>query len=149
MDNILGGAISAPGSSTSQPGGGGLGIVLVALVAVGAATWIVVLNRGKTDQAGVGLTKATLIGAGGERIPLHKTNVMIGRGSSSDIRLSGNAVSRQHARLRFAQGDWYLQDQNSAGGTFVNGVRQAACKLRSGDQIMIGGQTFQFIIGSS
>ena len=35
---------------------------------------------------------------------------------------SDNLISRQHARIWFQNGYW-LEDLNSANGTFVNGVR--------------------------
>jgi hypothetical protein len=68
---------------------------------------------------------------------------MIGRGSRANFSVADRSVSVQHARLRFAQGTWFLQDQSS-NGTFVNGEQISATRLNSGDQIRIGDTTFIF-----
>lgn len=68
----------------------------------------------------------------------------IGRSSENDLRLPDPAVSRQHTRLRCAQGDWYIQDLQSSGGTFVNGQRVPATLLNDGDIIGVGKSTFLF-----
>lgn len=77
-------------------------------------------------------------------VPLDKDHFTIGRGSSCHLRLSDRAISRQHVRLRFARGAWYLQDQGSAAGTFVNGERVNATRLEPGDMIKIGDCLFEF-----
>ncbi len=77
-------------------------------------------------------------------VPLDQDHFMIGRGSSCHLRLSDRAISRQHVRLRFARGAWYLQDQGSAAGTFVNGERVNATRLKPGDMIKIGDCLFEF-----
>ena len=58
--------------------------------------------------------------------------------------LLDSSVSRSHAVLRFAQGNWYIQDQESRGGLFLNGQRIQAGRLSEGDRISIGGQVFVF-----
>jgi hypothetical protein len=72
---------------------------------------------------------------------------LIGRGSACDQRLTDRAVSRQHARFRYAQGSWFLQDEGSTTGTFVNGERVVARRLSPGDQIRFGNTTFTFQSG--
>jgi hypothetical protein len=76
-------------------------------------------------------------------IPL-KMEFDIGRSRSADLRLADAKVSRIHARIRYAQGAWYIQDQGSAGGTFVNGQRIQAKRLDNGDRIRIGSSEFEF-----
>jgi len=68
----------------------------------------------------------------------------IGRASTSQIHLDDTTVSRNHAVFRYSQGMWFLQDQESSGGTFVNGVRTDAIRLNNGDEIGIGPYRFQF-----
>ena len=70
---------------------------------------------------------------------------LIGRGRNANLPLADRSVSVQHARLRFAQGAWFLQDQ-SANGTFVNGEQISATRLNAGDEIRIGDTTFIFRI---
>jgi FHA domain len=70
---------------------------------------------------------------------------VIGRSRQANLPLEDRSVSVQHARLRFAQGTWFLQDQSS-NGTFVNGEQISATRLNPGDQIRIGDTTFIFRI---
>jgi len=62
----------------------------------------------------------------------------IGRGSRNHLILSDRQASVIHARLRFAQGAWFIQDQDSSNGTFVNGKKIKAQRLNAGDQIRVG-----------
>lgn len=77
------------------------------------------------------------------RISLPSDQFAIGRGSDNHLQLPDRTVSRIHALIRPAQGMWFLQDQESSGGTFVNGTRTPAARLNDGDEIDIG--PFKFI----
>ncbi len=78
------------------------------------------------------------------RLLVESDNVLIGRGSHCQICLPDKFVSRRHARLRYAQGQWFIQDQNSTGGTFVNGQRIHATRLNDGDIIRVGKTELRF-----
>ena len=67
-----------------------------------------------------------------------RDDIMVGRSPTATVRISDPYVSRQHCRLRYAQGTWFIQDLNSTSGTFVNGRRVNATVLRPGDLIQIG-----------
>lgn len=92
--------------------------------------------------------KATLIVQNGpwrnRRLPVEGDNVLLGRGSQCQICFPDKFVSRRHARLRYAQGQWFIQDQGSSGGTFVNGARVNATRLNDGDVIRIGKTELRF-----
>jgi hypothetical protein len=62
----------------------------------------------------------------------------VGRHLACDIRLGDLSVSRRHARLRFRDGHWILQDLESTNGTRVNGTRVGRCQLRPGDAVQLG-----------
>ncbi len=63
---------------------------------------------------------------------------LIGRGSSQ-VPLTDQTVSRQHAELRAVENGWILADLGSANGTYLNGVRIAKpSKIKAGDQIRVG-----------
>jgi hypothetical protein len=66
--------------------------------------------------------------------------LLIGRHPRCDVVLTGSAVSRHHARLRFRDGIWILQDLGSTNGTTVNNVSVGRCRLRPGDRLVIGGE---------
>jgi hypothetical protein len=71
-------------------------------------------------------------------------NFTIGRSSTNQMILSEPLTSRSHAGIRYHEGNWFIQDLDSSGGTFVNGTQVMAIKLNSGDQITIGDSTFLF-----
>jgi hypothetical protein len=77
-------------------------------------------------------------------IPILSDSFSMGRSSENQLILPDRTVSKLHVRLRYAQGAWYLQDQDSGNGTFVNGDNVQALRLNSGDEIAIG--PFRFII---
>ena len=81
------------------------------------------------------------------RISLPSDYFAIGRGSDNHLQLPDRTVSRTHALIRLAQGVWFLQDQESSGGTFVNGARTPAARLNDGDEIEIG--PFRFVFHNS
>ena len=73
-------------------------------------------------------------------------NFSVGRGRDNDLQLQDpdRKISRVHAQLRFAQDAWFIQDQGSKIGTFVNAKPVKASRLSSGDEIRIGENTFIF-----
>ncbi|MFN8537429.1 MAG: FHA domain-containing serine/threonine-protein kinase [Thermomicrobiales bacterium] len=75
----------------------------------------------------------------GQVFPLAAPTVVIGRHTEADIVLTGNQVSRRHARLELVDNRPLLTDLNSANGTFVNGSRLATPQpLSPGDLIELG-----------
>ncbi len=73
--------------------------------------------------------------------------VEIGRDMSNGIVLESDAgVSRKHAFVTCEKGVYFLQDNNSSNGTYVNGVRVQRAVLNSGDLIHLGNSDFRFAI---
>ncbi|MDP9152475.1 MAG: FHA domain-containing protein, partial [Myxococcota bacterium] len=67
--------------------------------------------------------------------------VVIGRGSSCDVRLPDASVSHRHAHLRAQGADFLLFDEGSTNGTFVGEVLVAprtSRLVRSGDLVRVG-----------
>jgi len=48
-----------------------------------------------------------------------KTNIRLGRGHDSDIRITDISVSRCHAVIKLEKGSFYIEDNNSKFGTLV------------------------------
>jgi hypothetical protein len=65
-------------------------------------------------------------------------DLLLGRHLGCDIVLEELSVSRRHARLRFRDGHWVLQDLQSTNGTFVNRAPVVRCQLHPGDEVYIG-----------
>jgi hypothetical protein len=145
-----------PFAAVGSVGGGGFGVAIIVLVVAIVGLGIYALTQGRRRQlvaAGVGVVGGVPPAASlvilrgpdaGRRIPLTGAMFTIGRSRDSALHLSESNVSRHHAVLRFAHGRWFLQDQGSAIGTFVNGQRVSATPLSDGDTIRIGDTEFQF-----
>jgi signal transduction histidine kinase/pSer/pThr/pTyr-binding forkhead associated (FHA) protein len=72
---------------------------------------------------------------------------IIGR-SSESLPLLDQTISRRHAELTPDEGKWYINDQKSANGSFVNGHRVTRPRLlQPGDQIRTG--LTLFVYGSN
>lgn len=73
--------------------------------------------------------------------------VLIGK-KEADLCIPGKSVSRIHARIEQAEGEYYLEDLNSTNGTFLNGelleYRQKV-KLSPRDRITFGLEEYVFI----
>jgi len=69
---------------------------------------------------------------------------LIGR-SSEALPLTDQSISRRHAELTPDDGKWFINDLNSANGTFVNGQRVTRPRmLQPGDQVRTGLTIFVF-----
>lgn len=69
----------------------------------------------------------------------------IGRQQDSDIFLDDITVSRQHAMIVRRPDGYFIQDQGSLNGTYVNRVRVETQKLSDGDLLQIGKYRLTFI----
>ena len=77
-------------------------------------------------------------GLGQRIVPINKALLCIGRRTESDLRLVGSDVSREHAEIVQANGDWILRDKGSRYGTYVNGEAITEHKLAHGDRVQFG-----------
>ena len=77
---------------------------------------------------------------------LHPTQrIAIGRASQSHVVVADHLCSRFHAELYWDQEGWWIQDQKSRNGTFVNGIKvEQPVRLRPGDQIQVGSCSILF-----
>ncbi|MEM6989884.1 MAG: LuxR C-terminal-related transcriptional regulator [Myxococcota bacterium] len=75
----------------------------------------------------------------GRVFPLTTGATLIGRGSSSNLRLEDDGISRQHAKIAVHDdGIVNLLDLRSTNGTFVNGAPIDVAIVRPGDRIQVG-----------
>jgi adenylate cyclase len=74
--------------------------------------------------------------------------VAIGRHYENDVVVADREVSKRHAVVeRLQDGGFVLRDLGSSNGTFVNGRRVEALKLRDGDEIRLGTSRIVFRAG--
>jgi pSer/pThr/pTyr-binding forkhead associated (FHA) protein len=82
---------------------------------------------------------------GGSKVYNIESNVTkIGRAYENDLVVEYPQVSRQHAELRYLEGNFEIVDLDSTGGTFVNGVRVKRQVLNKGDVISLVNLHFVF-----
>jgi CRP-like cAMP-binding protein len=76
--------------------------------------------------------------------PLSGT-VTIGRGTDNTITLSHPTVSRSHAKIKYNEGIWIIEDMGSANGIFVDDNRVENAVLEPGKTYHIGKAALRFI----
>jgi tetratricopeptide (TPR) repeat protein len=69
---------------------------------------------------------------------------VIGRAPGSDVVIPDQAISRSHAALEKRSDGWYLCDQNSGNGTFLNGERIDEAPILDGDVFRVGNAEVTF-----
>ncbi len=68
---------------------------------------------------------------------------MVGRDPSCEIVVTDGSVSRRHARLERRGVAWWVVDQGSANGTYVNSQRIAEQALKTGQELRFGALAFR------
>ena len=78
-----------------------------------------------------------------------ETTILVGRGSECDVVLSGDSVSRRHARLERVPEGVRVRDLDSTNGTFVNDGRITETTLMDGDHLKVGSSIFKYLAGGN
>jgi pSer/pThr/pTyr-binding forkhead associated (FHA) protein len=71
-------------------------------------------------------------------VPITKEAFAIGRRETSDLRLAGSEVSRDHAEIVAVENGFVVRDKQSRYGTYVNDERITERALLHGDRIRLG-----------
>ncbi|WP_408890854.1 FHA domain-containing protein [Myxococcus faecalis] len=75
----------------------------------------------------------------GQLVPVQQGSLVLGRSSSSDLRLQHPSISRRHAQVIRTGDQFLLKDLGSQNGTFLNRVRVTGeVEVMSGDEITLG-----------
>jgi pSer/pThr/pTyr-binding forkhead associated (FHA) protein len=85
-------------------------------------------------------------GRSGETFIPQGERTTIGRSPDNPVFLDDVTVSRKHAVLAARDGRWYIEDQGSLNGTFVNRKRVESAEISDGDELQIGKYRFTFLI---
>jgi len=64
--------------------------------------------------------------------------VRIGRSDEADLLFDVMGVSWSHAELRWREGEWWVVDQGSTNGTYINDERAHNARIREGDVLKFG-----------
>jgi hypothetical protein len=84
-------------------------------------------------------------GRAGESFRPNGERTRIGRSPDCDVFLDDVTVSRNHAVLVERDGRFYVEDQGSLNGTFVNRRRIDNQELENGDELQIGKYRLTFV----
>lgn len=98
-------------------------------------------DAGDESPPGAYVVLVTDRGESGEPIHIAGADVTIGRDPRVvDIPLADDSVARLHARIRFFKGDYWLYDEGSAAGTYLNFTRVglAPQRLLEGSDVHVG-----------
>lgn len=76
-----------------------------------------------------------------------KENTLIGRNRKCDVCIAAPFMSMEHARIFFADGEFFIEDLGSTNGTTVNGkyTGNYTVPIKSGDKIGFGNIKFVFM----
>ncbi len=108
-----------------------------------------VLNSIRTPQSsGSGVFPALVLVQGNEQknIVLNRTPFSVGRKVDKDLVIADPRVSRDHALIVLEAEGFFLVDQGSKHGTFVNGERIQRQKLERNDRLEFGARDSTYAI---
>ncbi len=108
-----------------------------------------VLNSIVTPQSsGSGVFPALVLVQGNEQknVVLNRTPFSVGRKVDKDLVIADPRVSRDHAYIALEADGFYIVDQGSKHGTFVNGERVERQKLERNDRLEFGARDSTYAI---
>lgn len=108
-----------------------------------------VLSRARPADMPLAWLEGRAGAAVGHRDVLQHADTLVGRSTACDVQIADPKVSRRHFLVRYANGQFFLQDQQSSRGTKVNGERVMAQRLEDGDLIAIGDSVLVFRVDRS
>jgi hypothetical protein len=72
--------------------------------------------------------------------------VFLGRGNENEITIKDPYISKRHLKIVEDEENYYLEDLNSANGTFLNGDKiMDVVELENGDRIKVGQVEFLYV----
>jgi hypothetical protein len=84
-----------------------------------------------------------LVPVSGPPIDVVRDQSMVGREPSCEIVVTDGSVSRRHARLEKRGNSWWVVDQGSANGTYVNSLKVAEQVLKNNQELRFGALAFR------
>jgi predicted component of type VI protein secretion system len=89
------------------------------------------------------MSSLRLVPVSGQPIDVLKDKSAVGRDPSCEIVVTDGSVSRRHALLEKRSNAWWVVDQGSANGTYVNSLKVAEQALRNGQELRFGALAFR------
>jgi diguanylate cyclase (GGDEF)-like protein len=84
----------------------------------------------------------------GKRYVLDKSPLRVGRGGDNHIVLDGDSVSRRHSHFERRSNGWFIVDDGSTNGTFLNEEQiKREAGLSNGDRVKVGPTILKYLSG--
>jgi hypothetical protein len=81
----------------------------------------------------------------GRHYALNPAGATVGRGTDNTIVLASDSASRCHARFEKRADGWWVIDNGSTNGTWVNDEQVREARLHAGDRLRIGDTILKFV----
>jgi pSer/pThr/pTyr-binding forkhead associated (FHA) protein len=78
-------------------------------------------------------------------IETDKAAITIGRNADNDIAIDNLSVSKRHATIRNSGGRYFIEDENSTNGTYLNEKLVTSEKLGHKDRLTVGKHTLEIL----
>src|ERR1700735_3819265 len=103
---------------------------------------------GRQKSSGSGVFPALVLVQGNEQknIVLNRTPFSVGRKVDKDLVIADPRVSRDHALIVLEGNNFFLVDQGSKHGTFINGEKIQRQKLERNDRLEFGARDSTYAI---
>jgi phosphoserine phosphatase RsbU/P len=103
---------------------------------------------GPVSDAGSGVFPCLVFVQGNEQrsLPLNHTPFTVGRRVDKDLVIADPRVSRDHAIISSENGEFFVVDQGSKHGTYLNGERIQRQKLQRNDRLEFGVREVAYVI---
>jgi hypothetical protein len=140
VGGVIGGALLAPVANLTGNEMIARGIAFVAIGLVAGMATGLIENAAKT-----GWVKVVAGFIAGKQFILYRATTYIGSSPDCHIYLFKDpAIGRRHAAVHIVPGGFDLEDLPLGTPTYVNGKPVSRVRLRTGDQIQVGGTAFTF-----
>jgi hypothetical protein len=103
------------------------------------------MNREPAKESQQRLPANAFLIVNSQVFPLDQEVINIGRSLENHLVIDDPSVSRAHAQLIAIKGRFMLFDQNSTGGTYVNGNRSSRTVLNSGDIVSLAAVSMLYV----
>lgn len=80
-------------------------------------------------------------------VQVDKEKMTLGAVESSDILISEEYVSRRHCSIQVDADQWFVVDNDSTNGVYLNGQKVSNALLKDGDILLVGKSKVIFIEG--
>src|SRR5262252_6186206 len=104
------------------------------------------ISQSQSSASGVYPALVFVQGSEQKNIVLNRSPFTVGRKVDKDLVIADPRVSRDHALITSENGQFYVLDQGSKHGTFVNGERVQRKTLEQNDRVEFGIRDVAYVV---